>query len=107
MTQTGNTDGGYQGLLKEHTGLGVVLAGKLGDWNSPDPVNGVWEVGDPAEIVESGTMAGGIAGIAVGGNESMGGICDIGTGVFLGMTGEFTCDDPPDESPDTNIGTGW
>jgi hypothetical protein len=41
------------------------------------------------EIVERGTTAGGNAGIAEEGNDSIGGICDMGTGIFLGITGEL------------------
>jgi hypothetical protein len=87
--------------------LGAEAAENPGDLNSPAPYSEAWEAGEPAEMVDSGTTAGGIAGMVVGGKESMGGICDIGTDVFLGMTGELVCDDPVDASPDTNIGTGW
>jgi len=42
-----------------------------------------WAIGDPSDIVESGTTAGGTAGIAEGGKESKSGICDIGTDMFF------------------------
>ena len=78
---------------KEHTGL---VPGKPGDRNSPAPDIELFKASDLAEIVESGTIAEGTAEISVGGKLSMGGICDIGTDVFLGMMGELVCDDPPE-----------
>ena len=85
----------------------MTLAGKPGARNSDVADNKVGAIGDPADMVDRGTTAGGTAGIAEGGKESKGGICDIGTDMFFGMTGELFCDEEPDMFPDdTTIGTG-
>jgi hypothetical protein len=82
-------------------------AGKPDDRNSAATDNKEGAIGDPSDIVESGTTAGGTAGIAEGGKESKSGICDIGTDMFFGMTGELFCEEWPDMFPDdTTIGTG-
>jgi hypothetical protein len=96
----------YNLSIKGHTGLGTEFAGKPGDRNSPAPDIVLEDEREPAEMVDSGITAGGTAGIDDGGKESMGGICDIGIAMFLGMTGELACDDTSDPFPDTNIGTG-
>jgi hypothetical protein len=73
MTRTGNTAWEPRSS-KKHTGLDKVLAGKPGDRNSAATDNKAGAIKDPADMVESGIMAGGTAGIAEGGKESRGGI---------------------------------